>query len=323
MKKKMNRLVERQNCFGGRVKQLHISETPEVSVVVPHFNNEKRLNTVLHALMRQTIAARDIIVVDNGSSTDPSCLVHEFPMVQFVSEHEKINSPYSARNRGIERSVGGIIALLDSTNVPSTDWLENLLVCFRESGSDLVAGAVVFELDEQSTVFELYDAICNVRMRQSVERGFAKTGNLAFKREVVHDVGLFPESRRSGGDVFWTRNAVRRGKSLSYCSTAVVRYPPKKWKALIRKQVRVAAGRATTMSADHKVYAGLYDIVRLFIPMGPQKILDLVRTSDQQLPRVPLFQLCAVGTILRVVDATTILFKLSILAFVKKRTYSD
>src|SRR5690625_6725124 len=68
-----------------------------------------------------------------------------------LSERNRLNSPYSARNRGVEKATGDILIFVDANSIPEAGWLREGVRCMIQSGADLVAGHVNFILDRKST----------------------------------------------------------------------------------------------------------------------------------------------------------------------------
>lgn len=216
-----------------------------VSVIVPVYNNKRGITKFLKSLLNQNYNKDlfEIIIVDNGSTDGTVENIKQFD-VTLLLEHNKLRSPYSARNRGIEKASGNIIALLDSTCIPKENWLSEGVRCFHKEKADIVGGNIIFRYDGKKTAAKMFDAITNVKMKQSIEeRKIAKTGNLFIRREVFNIIGLFPEGIRSGGDVRWTRKASSAGFKIVFCKDASVNYPAKPLRKLIKKQWRVGLGQ--------------------------------------------------------------------------------
>ena len=222
------------------------SDKPLISIVIPVYNDAARLRKTLEALQDQTYPSDryEILVVDNGSTDESPDLVRTCNEATLLHEVENTSSPYSARNRGIEVASGEIIVLLDATCVPARNWIEEGVKCLEEQGADLIGGNVEFSFyGAEPTAGEIYDALTNCQMEESIQQGKAKTANLFIRRSVFDAIGLFPEGIRSGGDVRWTRQATDEGLVLSYCAGAKVYKPARRLRALIKKQWRVAKGK--------------------------------------------------------------------------------
>jgi glycosyltransferase involved in cell wall biosynthesis len=93
-----------------------------VSVVIPTYNREHLLERSLDSVLGQTLAADEIIVVDDGSTDNTvSTLKSLHPEVKLIQQDNLGVS--AARNAGIAASRHEWIALLDSDDV----WHENKL----------------------------------------------------------------------------------------------------------------------------------------------------------------------------------------------------
>src|SRR5690606_18254440 len=91
---------------------------------------------------------------------------------------------------------------------------------------------------------EIIDATINIKMKEAIERGVAKTASLFVRREVIETIGVFPEGIRSGGDVLWTGKATDKGYILLYEPNSVVYKQARPLVELIKKQFRVGKGKS-------------------------------------------------------------------------------
>jgi len=94
----------------------------DVSVVIPVFNRSTLLPRALSAVLRQTLQAREVLVVDDGSAEDVAAAAAAFtPPVRVVRKSN--GGAGSARNVGIEQAAGSFIAFLDSDDYWEPDKL--------------------------------------------------------------------------------------------------------------------------------------------------------------------------------------------------------
>jgi glycosyltransferase involved in cell wall biosynthesis len=95
---------------------------PSVSVVIPTFERDNLIGDALESVLGQGIAHVQIIVVDDGSTDNTRAVVERYgPRVEYV--YQKNSGPASARNNGVSRCQGAVIAFLDSDDV----WLPHKL----------------------------------------------------------------------------------------------------------------------------------------------------------------------------------------------------
>lgn len=224
------------------------ADTPElvpfVSVIVPVRNSPERIARCIEALQDQTYPEDrfEIIIVDNGSTDETPDVIRRYPVV--YREETSVQSPYAARNKGIEAARGDIIALIDANCFATPRWLEEAVATMTGEQADLVGGRVTFLFPgREKSAAEMYDSLSNVKMKESIEgRKVAKGGNLLVRKEVFTKIGLFPGHIRSGMDVFWTGKASRAGCKLVYSEKAEVRYPARGLMPLLKKSYRVGRG---------------------------------------------------------------------------------
>ncbi|WP_371055977.1 glycosyltransferase family 2 protein [Rhodosalinus sp. K401] len=210
---------------------------PEVSVVIPHYNDPERLGLCLCELMENDTGGVEIIVVDNGSTVPIDAVRERFPAVRFLIETEKGAAP--ARNRGVSAARGEILAFIDADCVPARDWLA--AVRRVASRADLVGGRVsVFdETPPPRTGAQAFEAVFAFDFRTYIEKkGFSGAGNLVTTRAVFEDVGPFVNGLSE--DTEWTKRAVAKGYRLVYDDGLRVGHPSRSdWPALRAKWRRL------------------------------------------------------------------------------------
>lgn len=270
----------------------------EASIVIPVYNDAERLKKTLDALAlqaqnRETV---EVFVVDNGSDDGSDEIAKKYSFVTLLREVKNLGSPYSARNRGIEKAKGDVIVLLDSKCTPSEQWLSAGLTDLKRLNADLIGGCVRFELDSPVTTAKLYDSIVNVQMKQAIEeRGVAMGGNLFIRRKVFDTIGFFPEGIRSGGDLDWTYKATSNNFVLKYSTNAIVYYPARSGKKLFKKQWRVAQAHPEIWKKQGKKINLLYLIALLgaTIILFPfiNKLDKKLKKSERKLSRLQRFRL--------------------------------
>ncbi|MDH4943491.1 glycosyltransferase [Sulfurimonas sp. C5] len=105
----------------------------EITVVIPTFNRYELLKRAVQSVLQQTFQAKEIIVVDDGSTDDTSRIQNDFPQIKYIYQENKGVS--SARNLGIQHAVYDWIAFLDSDDRFVEEKLEKQ-VDFHQSNLD-------------------------------------------------------------------------------------------------------------------------------------------------------------------------------------------
>jgi glycosyltransferase involved in cell wall biosynthesis len=97
---------------------------PEISVVIPTYNREHTLRRAVQSVLGQTFTDFEVIVVDDCSTDQTKNLVESFRDKRIVYvRHDQNAGPGAARNTGIRRARGQLIAFLDSDD----EWLPEKL----------------------------------------------------------------------------------------------------------------------------------------------------------------------------------------------------
>lgn len=119
----------------------------KVSVIVPVYNVKDYLNQCVDSLLSQTMNDFEIILVDDGS-TDGSgemCDDYSRQYEKVRSFHKTNGGQGSARNFGVQHSLGEYIYFLDSDDWLVENALERLYIEAKEKQLDVLAfGANVF-----------------------------------------------------------------------------------------------------------------------------------------------------------------------------------
>lgn len=220
---------------------------PEISVVIPHYNDPVRLRLCLSELMQNEMDGVEVIVVDNASSVPLDDVRGEFPWVCFLNEQEKGAAP--ARNTGVDASNAPILAFIDADCKPDHDWLT--VVRAVAPRADLIGGRVsVFdETPPPRSGAEAFEAVFAFDFKSYIEKkGFSGAGNLVTTRAVFDDVGPFINGISE--DTEWTMRAVANGYRLIYADDLRVGHPSRrdwpalreKWRRLTRESFALTGG---------------------------------------------------------------------------------
>jgi GT2 family glycosyltransferase len=102
-------------------------------VVIVNWNGERFLDRCLSALLAQTVAPHEIILVDNASSDASLTIVQRFPTVRLLAQNENLGFA-RGNNLAIEAASAesGWIALLNPDAFLEPCWLEALLSAARD-----------------------------------------------------------------------------------------------------------------------------------------------------------------------------------------------
>lgn len=105
---------------------------PRISVVIPAYNEEKFIETVLQSLVNQSCQDFELIVVDNNSSDNTSGVAQKYGAKVI---YEKTKGVAAARQAGFFASRGEIVATTDADSVVPPNWLDKISLAFEKDKS--------------------------------------------------------------------------------------------------------------------------------------------------------------------------------------------
>ena len=179
-----------------------------VSVVIPIYNGEKDLPDLIECLRSQTYTLEQVeyLLVDNNSSDHSSSIIQaaaesKANTIRPLQENQ-IQSSYAARNAGIRAANSEIIAFTDADCRPQPQWLENLIQPFSDPNVGIVVGEVI-SLPGKSLLEKYADKQEILSQKYTLAHPFCpygQTANLAIRKQVFLEVGLFRSYLTTGGD---------------------------------------------------------------------------------------------------------------------------
>ena len=195
---------------------------PRYSIVIPAFNESKRIPATLQAVT-DCIRARgwsaEVIVVDDGSRDSTADVVRAFaaqvPEVQLIQNPGNRGKGYSVRN-GLLRAVGEIVMFTDADLSAPIEEAEGLFAAI-EAGADIAIGSRWLERTRQTIRQPLYRQFfgrCfNAVTRTVMGLSFADTqcGFKAFTRAAAQTVFQLQTIDRWGFDPEILFIALKRG----------------------------------------------------------------------------------------------------------------
>jgi len=98
----------------------------EIAIVIVNYDGERLLPDCLDALARQTLAPREIVVADNGSSDGSLALLRDRYPHAMALPLGRNHGFGGGANRGVAATSAPWVCVLNSDAVPEPDWLERL-----------------------------------------------------------------------------------------------------------------------------------------------------------------------------------------------------
>jgi GT2 family glycosyltransferase len=195
---------------------------PRVSVVVCTHNGEPTLPECLGRLASLTYPDYEVIVVDDGSSDGSADIARAHGVTLVQTEHRGLSF---ARNAGVARADGEIVAFLDDDAYPDSDWLRYVATSLLANAHAGMGGPNIPPEDDglvAECVATAPGAPIHVLISDR-EAEHVPGCNMAFRKSALEEIGGFDERFRAAGDdvdVCWRLQ--ESGRTLGFSAGAVV-----------------------------------------------------------------------------------------------------
>ena len=115
-------------------------ETPLVSVIIPVYNVTSYLREALDSVAKQTYLHLEIIIVDDGSTDSSGEICDGFAErdSRITVIHQENRGLSAARNTGLDRATGQVIAFLDPDDAFLPDCIQIMVDKMTEHRADIV-----------------------------------------------------------------------------------------------------------------------------------------------------------------------------------------
>jgi glycosyltransferase involved in cell wall biosynthesis len=183
---------------------------PTVSVIIPAYNSAATISRALDSVLRQSVPASEIIVIDDGSQDELESALQPYrERVLFLRQQNA--GPAAARNNGARNARGRLLAFLDADDFWHPRKLELQLAAFRERpdislcwtrGRRWTAGIA----GDEELAPELTRPQYISEFAEVFKAPYFGTPGVMMPAEVFHRLGGFREDLQSAEDVdLWLR----------------------------------------------------------------------------------------------------------------------
>lgn len=183
-----NVLKSRVDLIRQQIRRLH-SNSPEVSVVIPAYNEAENILKTLSSLAATNTSKKvEIIVVNNNSSDETGDLIRLAGVTCVLEPKQGI---VHARNAGLKQAKGKFILNADADTIYPPAWIDSMVAPMYEDSVALVYGSFSFlpTTNVPRSVFFMYEYLSD----------FSRWINKRFKEEAVNVYGFNSGFRRLEG----------------------------------------------------------------------------------------------------------------------------
>lgn len=176
-----------------------------ISIVIPVYNREHLILQSIESVLSQSYKNIEVIIVDDASTDKTEevvCAINDTRINYFRQNVNK--GPSVARNLGVKKAKGELIAFLDSDDEWYADKLEKQVKIFSELDDDFAAVFCNYETMDITTKEKLGECVINVDVCDNFRNGNNfKTPSpctMLIKTEAYKNVNGFDERLKANED---------------------------------------------------------------------------------------------------------------------------
>ncbi len=245
---------------------------PEISVVIPCYNEEKNIGSCLDAIGSSgyPMEKTEVIVVDDGSSDRSVEVARKFGWVKVLEQKHK--GKVEALNFGSSEATGGIVITLDADVVIEKNSINNMMAPFSDGKVGAVSGVAnvknsghnmlsAFQSIEYSYLSLIMDSFSNVFGTSFLFCGAFS----AFRKDILISVGGF--SKKTEAEDFDVVMQIKRAgyKTISMRDAVGKTVVPSEIVPLFRQRARWWNGIIQSLRKNSDMLHPKYGAVMMMI----------------------------------------------------------
>jgi glycosyltransferase involved in cell wall biosynthesis len=181
-----------------------------LSVVIPTYNRASFLKGAIHSVLAQDFVDFEIIVVDDGSTDPTPELLESYPQIRAVrQDHRGVSA---ARNAGIARASGHLLAFLDSDDLWFPKKLATQIAFFETHPNALICQTEEIWIRNGLRVNpkKRHKKPSGMIFERTLELCLVSPSAVMMQRRLLDEVGWFDEALPACEDYdLWLRTACR------------------------------------------------------------------------------------------------------------------
>lgn len=203
-----------------------------VSLIIPAYNAGQYVERALASVENQTRQPDEVIVIDDGSTDDTAARVAASARkskLNVAFEQQANRGPGAARNRGIKKSSGDIIAFLDADDIIYPEFLERVvwgldqyehwIACFSDRDIlDVNRNLIAKDLDhpkflavQKKDMGDGFIELADSSLFSKMLAGSLIPMTIACRRAAVEAIAGFDEDIWLGQDKLFMLRLIKRG----------------------------------------------------------------------------------------------------------------
>jgi len=176
----------------------------KVSVIIPTYNRRDKIKAAIESALGQTYKNLEIIVVDDGSSDKTFETLGEYgDKIQYI--YQENGGVSSARNRGVKKCSGDLVAFLDSDDRWLSSKIEKQIEFLNMNPCVSVVLCECYFMYENGQIFGQSQRSQYFKKKSEVLNNILNNpsfipSSVLIEKKILFDIGLFDETLKTAED---------------------------------------------------------------------------------------------------------------------------
>ncbi|TPG41659.1 glycosyltransferase family 2 protein [Flavobacterium pectinovorum] len=203
------------------------------SIIIPLYNKENHIENTIKSVLNQTFTDYEIIIINDGSTDKSEILALGFKDHRIQIYNQKNQGVSVARNLGIEKSKGKLIAFLDADDYWFQNHLEELSNLYHNfpncgiycSRYKIRISKNHFQIPNFNGINESFRGIIADYFFSNSPYRITWTSSLAIPKEIVEQNRGFTPNVTNGQDLeLWTKIGIKHPVAITNTVTAIYNF---------------------------------------------------------------------------------------------------
>lgn len=203
---------------------------PKISVIVPIYNTHRHLRRCLDSIINQNYTNLQILLINDGSTDSSPSICDEYAALdeRVTAIHTHNHGVSSARNLGIEMSIGDFVSFIDSDDWIEVDSYEHLIGCILKHHVDAVMFEYSVDYENGRTLKKSNYGIQGIMDKSSaIEATISSLNKFAvtklYSKHIIGNV-RFNEDIHIGEDTLFACSVLRKANNVYFTNKLVYHY---------------------------------------------------------------------------------------------------
>lgn len=205
----------------------------DFSIVIPLYNKAFYIENTIKSVLFQSYSNYEIIIVNDGSTDESEAKVLGFNDSRIQLYNQKNQGVSVARNFGIEKSKGKLVAFLDADDYWFPNHLEEIVKLYTKypncgmycSRYKIKTAKNHFQIPHYNEITNSYSGIVANYFRSNRPFRISWTSSLAVPKEILEKLGGYTPGVTNGQDMeLWTKIGIEYSVAITNKITAIYNF---------------------------------------------------------------------------------------------------